>query len=168
MSDGSISVKLAPNYEMGQLQKAVETDEQENDIIQNDGYFPDMSISDFRNQTRIDGTVTTQRLTDAMIEAMASVNHELAMFKTQYSAASLALVEGSHIHGESLLVYRYKRAVHCLAAANLYERYLSYDSTNDGEKKMELLQESINRLRRDARFAIADLLQQKRINVELL
>lgn len=154
MSDGSISVKLAPDYEMGQIQKTVEAYGQGEDIIQNDGYFPDIKLSDCRNQTRIDGTVTTARLKDALIEAMASVNDELREFKAQHTVAMLALVTSQHINGESVLVYRYKRAVNCLALANLYERYAGYDTTNDGEKKMELLQESIGQLRRDARFAV--------------
>ncbi|MDA5624413.1 head completion/stabilization protein, partial [Pasteurella multocida] len=67
------------------------------------------------------------------------------------------------IGNQSVLVYRYKRAVYCLALANLYERYASYDTANDGEKKMELLQESINQIRRDARFAINDILGRRRI-----
>lgn len=168
MSDGSISIKLAPDYEMKAVQKIVEDYGQGEDIIKNDGYFPDIKISDFRNQTRIDGTVTTARLKDALIEAIASVNQELRTFKAQNPLATLASVESTTINNESLLVYRYKRAVHCLAQANLYERYASYDTTNDGEKKMELLQESIGQLRRDARFAVADILNKHRITAELI
>ena len=168
MSDGSISIKLAPDYEMKAVQKIVEDYGQGEDIITNDGYFPDLKISDFRNQTRIDGTVTTARLKDALIEAIASVNYELRTFKVQNPVAMLALVDSIKINRESILIQRYKRAVHCLAAANLYERYAGYDNTNDGEKKMELLQESIGQLRRDARFAVADILNKNRINVELI
>lgn len=67
-----------------------------------------------------------------------------------------------------MLIYRYKRAVNCLALANLYERYASYDSTNDGEKKMDLLKDSINELRRDARFAISDIIGKRRVDAELI
>lgn len=168
MKDGSISVKLAPNLQMDYLQSR--TDEQETgaDIITNDGFYPDISITEFRNRSRIDGTVTTARAKDALIEAMATVNDELTAFKTTADSTALSACESSVINGESLLVYRYKRAVHCLATANLYERYASYDTTADGEKKMNMLQESINQLRRDARFAITDMLKKHRVNVELL
>ncbi|MCK3658569.1 phage head protein [Pasteurellaceae bacterium Pebbles2] len=168
MSDGAISIKLAPNYAMKPLQSAVENLAEMQDEIQNDGYFPPISISHFRNQARLDGTVTTARLKHALIEAMASVNEELHTFKTTAKHTALLDEISPQIDGESLLVYRYRRAVYCLATANLYERYASYDTTNDGEKKMEMLQESINDLRRDARFAIADIQQKTRLNVELL
>ncbi|MFZ7188369.1 head completion/stabilization protein [Avibacterium avium] len=167
MSDGSISIKLAPDYTMPAVQNQVEkvgTDE----IIRNDGFFPDLSLADFRNQARVDGTVTTARLQDAVIEAMASVNQELASLKLQDSDSTFYDIACPQINGESLMVYRYRRAVTCLALANLYERYSSYDTTNDGEKKAELLNESIDELRRDARFAISDMLSVRRINVELI
>lgn len=168
MSDGSISIKLAPDYQMTAVQTQVEdtgTEEQ----ISNDGFFPSISLADFRNQARLDGTVTTPRLKDAVIEAMASVNQELDNLKQQYQAqGDFSQIICSKINGESLMVYRYRRAVTCLALANLYERYTSYDTTNDGEKKAELLNESIDELRRDARFAISDLLKIRRVNVELI
>ena len=167
MSDGSISIKLAPDYTMPAVQnqvKKVGADE----IIRNDGFFPDLSLADFRNQARVDGTVTTARLQDAVIEAMASVNQELASLKPQDSDSAFYDIACPQINGESLMVYRYRRAVTCLALANLYERYTSYDTTNDGEKKAELLNESIDELRRDARFAISDMLSVRRINVELI
>ncbi|WP_439291260.1 head completion/stabilization protein [Lonepinella koalarum] len=171
MTDGMISIKLAQNYEMSQLQNAVDNLEQEQDLIRNDGYFPDISISQYRNQARLDGTITTPRLKDALIEAMASVNGELATIVTHPQdnvIATLADMPSPQINGISLLILRYQRAVHCLATANLYERYASYDTTADGEKKMALLQDSIHQLRRDARFAIADILGKNRLNVELL
>ena len=83
MSDGAISVKLAPDYEMGEVQQQLNDYDTLDDIISNDGFFPDMSLSQFRNQYRADGTITTQRLQDALIEGMASVNAELSTFKTQ-------------------------------------------------------------------------------------
>lgn len=168
MSDGSISIKLAPDYEMKAVQKAVESYGEDEDLILNDSFFPKISISEFRNVARIDGTITTARLKDALMEAIASVNDELANYKSKQTVATLSAVENAKIGGQNILAYRYKRAVHCLAQANLYERYASYDTTNDGEKKMELLQESIGQLRRDARFAISDILKCNRINVELI
>lgn len=70
MSDGAISVKLAPDYEMGEVQQQLNDYDTSDDIISNDGFFPDMSLSQFRNQYRADGTITTQRLQDALIEGM--------------------------------------------------------------------------------------------------
>nr|WP_256593564.1 head completion/stabilization protein [Pasteurella bettyae] len=153
---------------MDYLQSKVDEQETSDDIISNDGFYPDISIAEFRNSSRIDGTVTTARAKDALIEAIATVNDELTTFKINANSPALSAMASSKINGESVLAYRYKRAVHCLATANLYERYASYDTTADGEKKMDMLQESINQLRRDARFAITDLISKNRINVELL
>ena len=168
MSDGSISIKLAPDYEMGAVQKQVEDYGQGEDLVLNDLFFPPLKISDFRNQARLDGTVTTARLKDALIEAIAAVNDELEEFKQRSTFESFADIPCQKINNESVLVYRYRRAVICLALANLYERYTSYDTTNDGEKKAELLKDSINELRRDARFAISDILKRPRVDAELI
>lgn len=168
MSDGSISIKLAPDYEMGAVQKQVEDYGQGEDLVLNDLFFPPLKISDFRNQARLDGTVTTARLKDALIEAIAAVNDELEEFKQLSTSEAFADIPCPKINNESVLVYRYRRAVTCLALANLYERYTSYDTTNDGEKKAELLKDSINELRRDARFAISDILKRPRVDAELI
>ena len=58
---------------MGAVQKQLTDNGSGEDIIRNDDFFPDISLSDFRNQYRADGTVTEQRLQDALIEAIASV-----------------------------------------------------------------------------------------------
>lgn len=168
MSDGTISIKLAPDYEMSTVQTMLEDYGTGEDIIRNEGFFPNISLSKFRNLARTDGTITESRVQDALIEAMAAVNDELAPLKKRYAGKILESVESEKINGESLLVYRYRRAVNCFALANLYERYLSYDTTNDGEKKTELLKESITELRRDARFAINDLLARPRVDAELI
>lgn len=168
MSDGSISIKLAPDYEMGAVQKQVEDYGQGEDLVLNDLFFPPLKISDFRNQARLDGTVTTDRLKDALIEAIAAVNDELEEFKQHSTSEFFTDIPCAKINNESVLVYRYRRAVTCLALANLYERYTSYDITNDGEKKAELLKDSINELRRDARFAISDILKRPRVDAELI
>lgn len=136
--------------------------------VSNNGFFPDISLSDMRNAMRTDGTVSENRLKNAVIEAIATVNAELAPLRKRSQAFSLEQIECDHIDGESLLVQRYKRAVFCLATANLYERYRSYDSTKDGAEKAQEFEQSVDDLRRDARFAIRDLLQIQRWTAELI
>ena len=161
MSDGAISIKLAPDYEMGAVQKQLEDYGSGEDIIRNDDFFPDISLSAFRNQYRADGTVTEQRLQDALIEAIASVNDELSTFKAQSEHHFLEQIPAPSINGESVLIYRYKRAVNCLALANLYERYASYDSTNDGEKKNGFTQRQHQRIKTRCTLAISDIIGKK-------
>lgn len=101
---------------------------------------------------------------------MLSVNAELAEFKAdrlqQYS--SLANVPAAQINSNSRLVVLYTRAVVCTAGAELVERYRSYDTSNTGHKDADQLNPSIDELRRDARWAIRDLLGKRRSTVALI
>lgn len=65
MSDGAISIKLAPSYQMQGVQQRVDTYPRNENTIENERFYPDLSIADVRNELRIDGTVTTARLKDA-------------------------------------------------------------------------------------------------------
>lgn len=169
MSDGSISIKLAPDYQMQGIQRQLDEIKQENDIISNEPFFPNVSITDFRNLMRLDGTVTEARLIEALVEAMESCNDDLSQFAMAHQTdGTLENIKAPQIKGKSVLVHKYLRAVHCLAQANLFERYASFDNTNEGDKKMELLSEGIDKLRRDARFALEDIKGNTRLNVELI
>jgi len=77
-------------------------------------------------------------------------------------------VPASSLNGTSALVQRYLRAVRCLAAANLVERFRSFDTTNDGHLYADRLDATIDDLRRDARWAVRDILGQRRTTVELI
>ncbi|MDG6881045.1 Phage head completion protein (GPL) [Phocoenobacter uteri] len=154
-----------------QYQSTDKTDTQADHIITNNRFFPDISLAHARNSMRIDGTVTHQRLLMALVEAMATVNQDLKDFRKQCQAdniATLAEADDEVINGQSVLEQRYLRAVYCYAVANLYERYSSYDLTRDGENKSELLNQSVDELRRDAQYAIKDILGEIRIIAELI
>lgn len=45
MSDGTISIKIAHDYDMKSVQQAVERDKQNEEFIQNDEFFPNIVIS---------------------------------------------------------------------------------------------------------------------------
>ncbi|MGX3020911.1 head completion/stabilization protein [Ursidibacter sp. B-7004-1] len=139
-----------------------------NEYIRNNGFFPDISLSDVRNAMRADGTVTENRLKNAVIEAITSVNQELKPLMQKSKVSALDEIDSEEIAGESLLIHRYKRAVYCLAMANLYERYRSFDSTKEGADKAQEYENSVDDLRRDARFAIRDLLNINRWTSELI
>jgi hypothetical protein len=140
-------------------------------VIKNSGFWPDIDVADARISLRIDGTVTAQRLRLALTAAMASANQDLRRYKTTQTGrgfSDLADVDSETIDGQSVLVGHYIRAVHCLARANLIERYRDFDSTGDGHDKAEKLSDPIEDLRRDARWAIRDLIGTARASVELI
>ncbi|MDG4948708.1 head completion/stabilization protein [Actinobacillus equuli subsp. haemolyticus] len=130
-----ISIPKVQGYETRQ-DRISETDE----IITNNGFYPDINLNDVRNGMRIDGTITNERLKIATIEAIASVNQELAEWRktkiAEKPSITFAAIESEMINGESILVQRYRRAVYCLAVANLNERYRAYDSTKEGRQQV--------------------------------
>ncbi|RAR53886.1 head completion protein GPL [Paraburkholderia unamae] len=140
------------------------------DEIENNGFFPDISLAELRAVARLDGTVTPQRLREATIDAIRSVNAELKPWRTQSAAgfATLADVPADKVGGVSELVSLYRRAVYNLAHADMTERYRDLDTTKSGGQEAERLEETICTARRNARWALNDLRGIPRSTIELI
>ncbi|MEH6565109.1 MAG: head completion/stabilization protein [Halopseudomonas sp.] len=139
--------------------------------LTNDGWFPDIDANLARETLRLDGSITDARLEAALVNAMLSVNQDLAGFKALAVVMlhpSLGDMPSSQINEESRLVHLYKRAVICTAGAELVERYRSFDTSAEGNKNAEALTPNIDELRRDARWAVRDLLGTRRTSVALI
>jgi hypothetical protein len=139
--------------------------------IVSSAFWPPIDPAQIREAQRIDSTITPERLRAALIEAIAGVNVELAAWRILRQAegtVSLAEVAADEIDDESIHVHRYRRAVGCIAKANLLERYRDFDATARGDRKADALESPIDDLRRDARWAIADILGTGRSVVELI
>lgn len=138
----------------------------------NSGYFwPVIDPVAARREMKLDGTVTPNRLRAALIEAIASVNAELAGWQRTRIAGGanqLADVPADRIDGESILIQRWTRAVYCMAVAILNERSTTFDSTDAGIKKGDELTQASDDLRRDARWAISDMQGIGRSCIELI
>jgi hypothetical protein len=134
-------------------------------------FWPAISLADLRETVRLDGTVTTARLKHAVIEAITSVNRDLADWRYARQAegrSTLADVPAEPIDGESEHLHSYRRAVYAMTRANLLERYTDYSATGDGAKGAEAKIISSDDLYRDARFAIRDILGTTHNTVELI
>ncbi|MDX7854348.1 head completion/stabilization protein, partial [Aeromonas caviae] len=128
--------------------------------IDSSPFWPAISLPDLRDTVRLDGTVTTARLKHAVIDAITSVNRDLAGWRRAREAegvATLAAVPGEVINGESAYLHSYRRAVYAMTRANLLERYTDYSATGDGDVAAAKIISSDD-LYRDARFAIRDIL----------
>ncbi|HGO5816105.1 TPA: head completion/stabilization protein [Mannheimia haemolytica] len=164
-----ISIPQVRGYESSK--NAIKPITESDETITNNGFFPNIELLEVRNAMRIDGTVINERLKQAVIEAMATVNADLKAYRLnaqQAQKANLQACDDEQINGESVLVYKYKRAVYCLAVANLYERYRSYDSTKEGHDKAEELESTAGDLKRDYHFAVRDILGENRMISELI
>ncbi|MDV5392269.1 head completion/stabilization protein [Shewanella xiamenensis] len=140
-------------------------------IITNDPFWPDIEPDVLRQTMRLDGTVTNERLEHAVINAALQVNSDLKNWRIGNQLLgfdSLVQVPAEQINGQSIYLQLYLRAVYCLTKANLIERYSDFDSTAKGLKAGEELTDSITDLRRDARFAIRDILGESHVTVELI
>ncbi|MFM5110639.1 head completion/stabilization protein [Aeromonas caviae] len=134
-------------------------------------FWPAISLPDLRDTVRLDGTVTTARLKHAVIDAITSVNRDLADWRRAHEAegvATLAAVPGEVINGESAYLHSYRRAVYAMTRANLLERYTDYSATGDGVKGADAKIISSDDLYRDARFAIRDILGTTHNTVALI
>lgn len=139
--------------------------------VSNDGFWPDIDADNLRASLRLGDTVSDARLEVAIVAAMLSVNRELVGYRDRQILSghgSAAQVPGEQLAGEPLLIHRYRRAVYCTAGAELAERYRGYDNTARGGDSADALTPSIDEYRRDARWAISDILGQTRTTVELI
>jgi hypothetical protein len=134
--------------------------------ILNDGFFPNLQLNLIREAVRLDGSVSNARLKDAAIAAILEINEQLRSLKLK--AATLNELATSTIDGKPNTELLYLRAVHSAIAADINEKYRSYDSTSDGQKRAEQLAPTIDDHRRNLRWAIRDLLGTSRCSVELI
>ena len=139
--------------------------------IDSSPFWPAISLPDLRDTVRLDGTVTTARLKHAVIDAITSVNRDLADWRRAHEAegaATLTAVPSELINSESVHLHSYRRAVYAMTRANLLERYTDYSATGDGVKGADAKVVSSDDLYRDARFAIRDILGTTHNTVELI
>lgn len=139
--------------------------------IDSSPFWPAISLPHLRDTVRLDGTVTTARLKHAVIDAITSVNRDLADWRRAREAegvTTLAAVPGEVINGESAYLHSYRRAIYAMTRANLLERYTDYSATGDGVKGADAKIISSDDLYRDARFAIRDILGTTHNTVELI
>jgi len=143
-------------------------------IVRSHGWWPDIDLAMLRKATRIRDTVTTERLRDAVLGAIITLGLDLDAWGERQraaGAASLATVPGRAnvaIDGEPRLVILYRRAIGATAKAELVERYRDLDSTKAGDREADALDQTPSELRRDAVYAIRDILGRGRIVVDLI
>ncbi len=140
-------------------------------VIDTGPFWPVVDPRKARLAMRLDGTVLEERLRAALVEAAISAIETLSDWKFACLAegfTALAQVPAPQVDGESIHVHRFLRAVHCMAAANLAERYRGFDATGAGARHAELVESPIEDLRRDAAWALADIQGRGRTTVELI
>ena len=133
-------------------------------------FWPVISLRELRLAARITGGVTTSRLMHVTTEAVAHVTEQLQEWQASQQASgydTMQTVPAMQINEESIKVYRFRRAVYCIARALVIEGYRDVDTTAKGDKDAATLDLQRDDLWRDARWSIADIRGAQRLFAEL-
>lgn len=147
------------------------TPQAENKTITNASFFPNLSLDEFRTVMKVEAVATADRAMHSLQASTIEVNNRLSKWLADQIASGFSSIDelpakpGEIEHQKKFL---YLRAVWSLAKANLVERYRDYDTTKSGQDKADALAESIDDFRRDAAWAINDLVGTPRSTVELI
>jgi len=150
---------------------AINQNKYNNYIIKNNGFFPDINLTDLRACQNLDGTVTDTKLKNCAVTAIGRVNLDLASYqinKQRLGINSLVDVKADAIDGISYLVQLYLQAVYCHTQALLIERYANFDATAKQIDKNETVETLASQLYRESRYAIRDILGTTRSTIILV
>ncbi|WP_110709187.1 head completion/stabilization protein [Salinicola sp. CR57] len=139
--------------------------------IANAVFYPDIDPAEFRDSHRIDGTITPQRITDVLLTAIATTNRILREWMAaQVEAGYLTIDSVPTPHWQPPEIYPalYQRAVFAEAHAQLLERYRDYDATAASRDRGDLHDQTADNYRRDARWAVAEIVGRSHVTVELI
>lgn len=129
-------------------------------------FWPVINLNDLKDDLRLDGSITEIRLKNAAMYSIIDTNKMLVSLMGQ--AATLADLGTAKINGVPVSVILYRQAVAAGTGAKLAEKFVSYDSSREGEKRGEEVYKSADDYRCDQRWAIRDLLGIPHVTVELI
>jgi hypothetical protein len=142
--------------------------EEEPEQISNNGFFPDVNLASFRSVMRVDQTVSTERITQTLYNAMISVNQELQEWQIDTQVGTLSDVPSESYGDKTKLQRLYQTALFNHAKALLVEHYRDFDSTKSGHERADEMDHRIDDYLRISRTAIRKILGISRVTVELI
>ena len=141
------------------------------DAITNNGFWPDVEPADFRDAERVDQSITDTRVEHALRVALADINRQLADWqqaRQDDGATTLGDVTAPTWAPAGHYALLYRRALYATAMASLMERYRDYSATGEGDERGEAKDLAADDYRRDARWAVAEILGERHTTVELI
>lgn len=109
--------------------------------IVNDGFWPDLSVSEFQQAYRLPAEYLRELLVDGLTQAMGEVNLDLRKRKAAWQAAGIDNVETADpllLPERAFMASSYKRAVYCRAKAYLLQQFATVSrresSSNTGKE----------------------------------
>lgn len=139
-----------------------------NDVIENDGFWPAISINDFRVQMRLPAEYDGGAVRSALIISMGGVNIELDSW-TQSAKPKYGSAENSpKLAGEPMLVVNYKMAVFNRTKASLLTHYATIERRSEADNLAKESDETYNRLMSQSQSAIRNILGITLVTVKML
>jgi len=139
--------------------------------IECDGWWPSVNLLAVRDAVRVPSG-ETERLRDAVRQAMLDIAHELAAWRAEQEAAGhakLADVPGRMtVDGQSDYELRWFRAVYSVVAADVGERALGPQLSGAGAERVEALRADVHAHQRNVSYAVRDFLGRPRIIAEAI
>lgn len=148
--------------------------ELQGDVIQNDGFWPNMDAALFNAAYRVPGEYDVETVKTHLKLSIMRVNRQLVEFKAEHMAdgrKTLLDVPGVEIGGESALVGLYRHAVSCRAKAGLIQQFRPLTRSKGADSTLEEMDESAAAEGKWLQYsdeAIADLLGVETVRVVLI
>lgn len=144
--------------------------------VPGDGFFPTIDIEALRESVRIDQTVTSVRLRDAVIAAVLGIGQELGTWRYGHVLTGIAKLEdvpnprGPQLAAEGVAwsTALYLRAIASLTAADLVDKGRDAGTTLAGHDRADELETVADIHRRNYRWAVNDLIGRPRSTIELI
>ncbi|WP_417795912.1 head completion/stabilization protein [Terasakiella pusilla] len=147
-------------------------DLQEDIVVTNNGFYPDLSVTDFKTAMDIGSDISLTRAKTCLQAAMIEVNESLKNWRANLpdlNSLDQWPVAADDTYGEiNAKVFHYKRAIFNRARAVLIDQMRDYDTTKTGLDKAEQLSETTKLYYRQSHEALARLMDRTRTTVELI
>ncbi|WP_122521606.1 MULTISPECIES: head completion/stabilization protein [Pseudomonas] len=139
--------------------------------IQNDGFWPDLSIAEFQKGYRLPAEYLVEMLTADLTMAMVEVNTDLAKLKARWQGAGVSNVESADttvLPERTFQAATYKRAVYSRAKASLLTQFATVNRRESAENIGKELPERSETFLAFSQAAVRSLQGRGRITVALL
>jgi len=139
--------------------------------IGNDGFWPDLSVTEFQKAYRLPGEYLGELLAADLTTAMVEVNNDLTTCKNRWQASgvvSLETADSTVLPERTFQAATYKRAVYCRAKASLLTQFASVNRRESAENIGKELPERSETFLAFSQAAVRSLQGRGRISVALL
>ncbi|PCJ33024.1 MAG: hypothetical protein COA90_00940 [Gammaproteobacteria bacterium] len=131
------------------MSQLINSPEEVNDSVENNGFWPALSIAQFKASTRNDGTVEDSVIAFQLKGARLKVNELLRSYQTNEATPP---EEGDDIE------HLYFEAVYENTKAHLLEMYRDVDTRDKGHDRADRMTERVDNCYRNATVAINTIL----------